>query len=183
MRLVCLLILIVWGLFVGRAIALLGIPWLMGVLIGYLPEFPAYGRAVRAVSVASSILLLGAGLVLDKRLNSLDGDLLLGAIVALLIWVMLHCATGPLPHAYSRVARRSARSSYTLYLVHLPLLIFIKASMRLPRALPGWHAFFVSLGVMVVLLLYAQIVYQIFERNTDSLRKWLKPYVLGRQIA
>lgn len=183
MRFVCLLFLIAWGLLVGRAIALLGIPWLMGVLIGYLPEFPAYGRTTRKMAVASSILLLGAGLVLDKRLSSLAGDLLLGTIVALLIWVMLHCSKSPLPHVYIRVARRSARSSYTLYLVHLPLLIFIKASMRLPRAIPGWHAFLVSLGVMVVLLLYAQIVYQIFERNTDSLRKWLKPYVLGRQIA
>ena len=183
MRLACLLSLIAWSLFVGREIALLGIPWLMGVLIGYLPAFPAQGRAMRVVAVGTSLLLLGAGLVLDKRLGSLAGDLVLGAIVALLIWVILHCAKGTLPHAYVRIARRSARSSYTLYLVHLPLLILIKASLHLSRNLPGWHTLVLSIGVMLILLLYAQLVYQVFERNTDSLRKWLKPYVLGKQAA
>lgn len=181
MRLACLLSLVAWTFFVGREIALLGIPWLMGVFIGYLPAFPARGRAMRGVALGASVLLLGAGLVLDKRLGSLAGDLVLATMVALFIWVILHCAKGTLPHAYVRVARRSARSSYTLYLVHLPLLILIKAIVHLPRNLPGWHTLVLSMGVMVILLLYAQLVYQVFERNTDSLRNWVKPYVLGKQ--
>jgi peptidoglycan/LPS O-acetylase OafA/YrhL len=183
MRFICLLSLIAWSWFVGREIALLGIPWLMGVLVGYLPELRVRGRAMRAIAVAASLLLLGAGLIFDKLLGSVAGDIGLGAVVALLVWVTLHCAKSPLPSAYVRVARRAARSSYTLYLVHLPLLVFLKATLHLPRALPGWHALLVSIGVMAVLLLYAQVVYQIFERNTDLLRKWLKPYVLGKQTA
>jgi peptidoglycan/LPS O-acetylase OafA/YrhL len=153
------------------------------VLVGYLPELRVRGRAMRAIAVAASLLLLGAGLIFDKLLGSVAGDIGLGAVVALLVWVTLHCAKSPLPSAYVRVARRAARSSYTLYLVHLPLLIFLKASLHLPRALPGWHVLLVSIGVMVVLLLYAQVVYQVFERNTDSLRKWLRPHVLGKQAA
>ncbi len=181
LRIICLLGLIAWSWFVGREIALLGIPWLMGVLVGYLPAPRVRGQAMRAMAVAASLLLLGAGLILDKWLGSLAGDIGFGTIVAFLIWVTLHCAKSPLPSAYVRVARRAARSSYTLYLVHLPLLIFLKATLHLPRALPGWHTLLVSIGVMVVLLLYAQAVYQVFERHTDSLRKWLKPYVLGKQ--
>ena len=183
MRIVCALSLLAWGWLVGSDIALLGIPWLMGVLIGFLPPFPANGRVTRSFAIASALVLLAAGLALDKRLGSLAGDLILGAIVTLLIWITLHCATAPLPGAYVRVARRAARSSYTLYLVHLPLLIFLKASLHLPRALPGWHVFLVSIGMMILLLCYAQVVYQIFERNTDALRSWLKPYVLGRPAA
>jgi peptidoglycan/LPS O-acetylase OafA/YrhL len=183
MRVVCVLSLIVWGWLVGGEIALLGIPWLMGVLIGSLPPFPARGRVIRLFAIILALVLLAAGLALDKRLGSLTGDLILGAIVTLLIWVTLHCATTPLPGAYVRVARRSARSSYTLYLVHVPLLIFLKASLHLPRALPDGHVFLVSIGVMVLILLYAQLVYQVFERNTEALRSWLKPYVLGKQAA
>ena len=116
---------------------------------------------MRAMAVAAALLLLGAGLILDKWLGSLAGDIGFGTIVAFLIWVTLHCAKSPLPSAYVRVARRAARSSYTLYLVHLPLLIFLKATLHLPRALPGIGVpLLVSIGVMVVLLLYAQAVYQ-----------------------
>ena len=183
MRILCLISLITWGWLVGGDIALLGIPWLMGVLIGSLPAFPALRKTTRAFAILSALVLLGAGLAFDKKLGSLTGDLILGTIVTLLIWITLHCATAPLPNAYVRVARRAARSSYTLYLVHLPLLIFLKATLHLPRALPGWHSLAVSIGVMALLLLYAQAVYQLFERNTDRLRKWLKPYVLGRQVA
>lgn len=183
MRIVCVLSLVAWGCLVGREIALLGIPWLMGVFIGSLPEFPARGRVSRSIAMVSALMLLVAGLVLDKRLDSLTGDLALGVVVTVLIWVTLHCATAPLPESYVRVARRAARSSYTLYLVHVPLLIFIKASLHLPRALPGWHVFLVSIGVIALILLYAQAVYQVFERNTDALRSWLKPYVPGRQAA
>ena len=183
LRVICLLGLITWSWFVGREITLLGIPWLMGVLIGYLPEFPARGRALRAVAVSASLLLLAIGLIFARWLHSIAGDIGLGVIVTFFVWVTLHCAKSSLPSAYVRVARRAARSSYTLYLVHLPLLIFLKASLHLPRALPGWHVLLVSIGVMAVLLLYAQVVYQVFERNTDSLRKWLKPYVLGKQAA
>ena len=180
-RILCLVSLVAWGWLVGSEIALLGIPWLMGVLIGYLPPFPVRRTAMRVLIVGSTLIFLAAGLLLDKRLGSLTGDLFLGAIVTLLIWVTLNCATAPLPNTYIRVARRAARSSYTLYLVHLPLLIFLKASLHLPRALPGWHAFLTSLGIMVLVLLYAQTIYQVFERNTDALRQLLKPYVLGRQ--
>ena len=178
-----MLALIAWGLFVGCEIALLGIPWLMGVLIGYLPPFPAHRRATRVLAVISALVLLAAGLALAKKMDSLPGDLMLGTIVTLLIWVTLHCAKAPLPHAYVRVARRAARSSYTLYLVHLPLLIFLKASLHLPRGLPTWHSCLIGAGVVAVLVLHSQAVYQVFERNTDSLRQWLKPMILRSRTA
>jgi peptidoglycan/LPS O-acetylase OafA/YrhL len=182
-RVICGLGLLLWGWFVGAQIALLGIPWLLGVLISVLPPFPARRRWTRGLAITTALALLGGGLVLSKLWDSLSSDLVLGSIVALLIWVTLHCATASLPTAYVRVARRAARSSYTLYLVHLPLLIFIKAVLHLPRALPGWHVCLVSMGILVGILLYAQLVYEIFEKNTDRVRNWIKPYVMGRKVA
>jgi peptidoglycan/LPS O-acetylase OafA/YrhL len=182
-RLICGLALLAWGWFVGPDIAVLGIPWLMGVLIALLPPFPARRSRTRILAIFSALMLLGAGLVLDKILNSIAGDLVEGLVVTLLIWVTLHCETAPLPTSYVRLARRSARSSYTLYLVHMPLLIFLKASLHLPRALPNWHLFIVSAGLLAGILLYSQLVYEAFEKNTDRVRSWIKPYVMGRRLA
>jgi hypothetical protein len=33
------------------------------------------------------------------------------------------------------------------------------------------------------IVLYAQVVYELFERNTERVRDWIKPYVLGRKAA
>lgn len=172
------------GWFVGASIALLGIPWLMGVLITVLPPFPAVRPWTRGLAIVSALALLGGGLALGKALDfSLFPNVILGLVVTFLIWVTLQCATAPLPAVYVRVAKRAARSSYTLYLVHLPMLIFLKAWLHLPRALPSWHVCAISSGILVGILLYAQVVYELFEKNTERVRDWIKPYVLGRRAA
>jgi peptidoglycan/LPS O-acetylase OafA/YrhL len=81
------------------------------------------------------------------------------------------------------MARRAAHSSYTLYLVHLPMVIFLKATLHLPRAYPGWHVLLIGTGVLAAIVLYAQLVYEAFEKNTDRVRRWLRPYVMGRRAA
>jgi peptidoglycan/LPS O-acetylase OafA/YrhL len=183
-RTACGLGLLVWGWFVGSSIALLGIPWLMGVLIAVLPRFPATRPWTRGLAILGAFSMFAAGLAWGKRSNaSLASDLILGVAVSFLIWVTLHCATAPLPSAYVRVAQRAASSSYTLYLVHLPLVIFIKASLHLDRAIPSWHVLLISAAILICVLLYAQLVYQIFEKNTDRIRKWIKPYMMGPKAA
>jgi peptidoglycan/LPS O-acetylase OafA/YrhL len=177
------MVLAAWGLFVGGSIAWLGIPWLMGVLIVYLPRFQPKRVWTRNLSIAAALALLVCGLGLSKAFHSLAADLVLGLAVMLLIWVTLNCATSPLPALYVRAAQRAARSSYTLYLVHLPLLIFLKASLHIPRALPGWHTFMVSGAVLVVILLYSQLVYQMCEKNTDKVRNLISSRVLGSSRA
>ncbi|MFZ0336613.1 MAG: acyltransferase [Terracidiphilus sp.] len=183
MRVISCLGLLAWGWFVGLGIALLGLTWLMGAWITFLPAFPARRPWTRRLAIVLALALLGAGLVQSKLLDSLPADLLLGLAVTAMIWVTLHCATAPLPAFYVHGARRAAHSSYTLYLVHLPLLIFLKATLHLPRAYPGWHVYLVAAGVLVAILLYAQLVYEAFEKNTDRVRRWIRPYVMGRRAA
>jgi peptidoglycan/LPS O-acetylase OafA/YrhL len=175
--------LLAWGWFVGLNIFLLGLTWLMGALITFLPAFPARRPWTRGLAIVLALVLFAAGLVESKLLGSLPSDLVLGLAVTAMIWVTLHCATAPLPASYVFIARRAAHSSYTLYLVHLPMLIFLKASLHLPRAYPGWHACLVGAGVLVAIVLYAQLVYEAFEKNTDRVRRWIRPYVMGRQPA
>ncbi|MFP5207650.1 MAG: hypothetical protein ACLGRW_00005, partial [Acidobacteriota bacterium] len=98
------------------------------------------------------------------------------------IWVMIHCATAPLPSTYMHLAQRSARSSYTLYLVHLPLVIFLNTLLHLPRAVPSWHVIAVSATLLFGVLRYAQLVYETFEKNTEKVRAWIKPHVISRPL-
>lgn len=174
-RSACCAALLAWGWFLGPSIVLLGIPWLMGVLIAVLPPFPSDRSWLRGAAVAVALFLVAAGLVWGKLHDgTLTSDLILGGAVTVLIWVLLHCATAPLPSVYAHVARRAARSSYTLYLVHFPLVVFLKASLHLGRVQPGRHALLIAALLLLVVNLYAQGVYQLFEKNTDRIRKWIK---------
>jgi hypothetical protein len=65
----------------------------------------------------------------------------------------------------------------------MPLLIFLKASLHLTRETPSLHVCLVSAGLLVGILLYAQLVFEIFEKNTDRIRNWIKPYVMGSKAA
>lgn len=169
------LTLVFWGWFCGASIVLLGIPWLMGAPIGYLPPFPASKRWARWLALTAALALLALTLAWGKLAHSDFNDYVIGLAVALLVWIMLHCAKGNLPAWYVGLSRRAAHSSYTLYLVHMPLLIFLKAAFHLPRAAPSWHVLLLDLAVMAVILFYAQLVYECFEKNTDRVRTWLKP--------
>jgi peptidoglycan/LPS O-acetylase OafA/YrhL len=189
LRIGCGLGLAAWGWFVGSDIVLYGVIWLMGAMIADLPPFPARAAWTRVLAIAVSMTLLGGGLWLSyQALNRKAGipyisDLALGLAVTLLIWVTLYCATGPLPSVYVKVAQRSAHSSYTLYLTHLPLLFFLKASLHLPLAAPSWHVFMVSMGVLAIILIYAQLVYELSEKHTGQVRDWLRPYVMRGKAA
>lgn len=181
-RVGCGVSLLALGWFVGSGILLLGISWLMGAIIPFLPRMSPRSSWLRAVIIASAVAFLAGGLVLGKSHGgSLSADLILGVAVTFLIWVVLYCATAPTPQMYLRLARRAARSSYTLYLVHLPLVVFLKSVLHLPRSNPSVHTILVGVTIFFAVLLYAQVVYEIFEKNTDRIRSWVKPFVLGQE--
>jgi peptidoglycan/LPS O-acetylase OafA/YrhL len=175
----CVFALLLWGWFVGSEIALLGVTWLLGVSLSLLPGPRWRGRWTGMLAIAGTTVCCITAMVQNRNHAGIVADILLGIVVALLIWAILHCGTGPVPQAYIRVSQRSARSSYTTYLVHFPMLIFLKAILHLPRAVPAWHMLLVSVAVLAAILVYAQIVYEVFEKNTDRLRNWIKPYVVG----
>jgi peptidoglycan/LPS O-acetylase OafA/YrhL len=178
LRIACALGLVLWGWFVSLPIALLAVTWLMGTVIAWLPPFPYRTRRPRRLAIAAALVLLAACLVLGFTWPIVATDYLLGLAVTFLIWVTLHCAVEPLPTVYVRVAQRLARSSYTLYLVHIPLLIFIRALLDLPRTEPAGHPLLIGIAVLVAVFLFAQLIYELFEKNTDRVRNWIKPYVI-----
>jgi peptidoglycan/LPS O-acetylase OafA/YrhL len=170
--LVAVLVLVKWQ------IALLGLVWLMGMAIHYLPRIPPQRLIVRRLMIWFALAAFAATLAWCKRSESTFGDYFLGAVVTLLIYILLSCSHTPALNFYRRAAERLSHSSYTLYLVHVPLLIFIAALLesrfRLKRWDPDTHHLLFAAGIFVVVMLYAQLVWFFFEKRTDDTRGWLK---------
>jgi peptidoglycan/LPS O-acetylase OafA/YrhL len=191
-RFACGLGLVAWAWFVGSDVALLGIPWLMGALIAFLPPFPARGPWIRRIALGAALALFAASFPVAVKAHLFGWKILksdwivsslFGLVVTYLIWVTLHCATAPLPSVYVKTSQRLARSSYTLYLTHFPLLIFLLAFLHLPRSVPSWYPFIVRVGLLTIIVIYSQLVYELFEKRTTWVRNWLKPYVMRRKTA
>jgi peptidoglycan/LPS O-acetylase OafA/YrhL len=162
-----------WAWLVGPMVAWLVLPWLMGVSILFLPSTACLVRWVRTALLGSAIALVAACMVLEKLYAGYGVDFLLGLAVSALVWSLQGCTAHALPEWYRVVAHRAARSSYTLYLVHMPMLVFLLALFHLNRQQLQSSALLAGLGLMVALIVYAQIVYEGFEKHTDQFRRWL----------
>lgn len=154
--------------------------WLMGALILVLPRVelrPKWGKLLHGVSAMGVF----AALAVARVHSGVFSDYLLGATVA--AWVY---ATTRLPEANSRTSSRAARTaktlaafSFTLYAVHLPLVIALRAlvgslGMGTARARPELS----SVALFVVLLLvgglFAWTIAQFTEAHTDGLRRRMR---------
>jgi peptidoglycan/LPS O-acetylase OafA/YrhL len=158
--------------FVGNDIMTLFPCWLLGAAIATIPV-RKLSRSFAIPSLAFSI----SALCLVKMFDlSKYGAAWCAAIACALI---LFCAVrqpGRCSNVlYQRVAGFFSDISYTLYLIHLPLAIFICALVNRP-----WHYYSVSLPNIItfllmnaVLVVAAYVFYGIFEGNTDRVRRAL----------
>jgi peptidoglycan/LPS O-acetylase OafA/YrhL len=88
--------------------------------------------------------------------------------------LILFTPSGPRTRSVERVGTSSAAFSYTLYLIHNPVLHVFR-SMGLQRAesfTPASIGLFLS--IMLTCMLCAFLFYWIFERNTTRTKRWLK---------
>ena len=179
---------LVW--FVGHQIALLGLVWLMGVAIHYLPRIPVRSAMARGLMALAALACLAATLGWCKRTHSPLSDYVLGIAVTFLIYVVVNCPVSAAPGLYTRAARRLSHSSYTLYLVHVPLLVFLAAVLETRFSIVRWqpdprHLLY-GAGIFLLVLLYAQLVWFLFEKRTDGLRFHLRrtfKSLFGRAVA
>jgi len=158
--------------FVGREIVALFPTWLLGAAIAALPPT----KLSKAFAIPLLTLSISC-LVLVKMLDMSKYWAALGAAVAFSL--ILFCAVrqrGSCTNAvYRRVAGFFSDISYTLYLIHLPLAIFICALVDRP-----WHYYSPSLMTLSAFLVMnaavvavAFLFYKLFEGNTDRVRRAL----------
>ena len=152
-----------------------GLVWLLGAgVFALIQNAQVRSWTARPLWIAGSGLLTLA-LLAASRFGKLGGadDFLLGFGCALLVAGLAVRAAGP--GIYARLSADASEFSYTLYLIHFPLLAFLFFVMLQGRQMaPGLNSALWYAGILTAVLLYAIAIYWCFERNTDRFRKWME---------
>jgi peptidoglycan/LPS O-acetylase OafA/YrhL len=168
-------------IFVGWNISLYFLVWLLGLAIALSPPVPspAIGRVVLA---AASILLLTVLLGMHHFLaKGASRDFVLAIFSAGFFYAVIQPLNFDWPAALPRIAKHLAASSYTLYLVHLPLLVLLEAALIRGRWYPDVKHIALAFLVLALVFVYAQFIYFLFEKRTDFFRAALKTGVAGER--
>jgi peptidoglycan/LPS O-acetylase OafA/YrhL len=147
-----------------------GVIWLFGVGAFLALDNPKISRVA-----ASWPLGLGGGVslaatLLASRAGLWEGnDFLIGlSLAAMIPWLARAKVSSDW---YRRIGFILSEFSYTLYLVHFPLLAWIYFVFLAPRQL-AFNATSLAIlaGLLALVTLYAWAIWWLFERNTDRVR-------------
>jgi peptidoglycan/LPS O-acetylase OafA/YrhL len=177
---------------IGAHAAYLFLVWILGAIVAHLlPRIPS--RLASLVVVFGALVFVGVFLTLKKlSLPLYVTEMMLGVLTALLIYAIKCHDSLCEASLYSRTSRFFSNISYTLYLTHLPFLIFVCAIVNSPwtrwAISPATLAEFAAL--MSLPVVWAWILYQLFESKTDIARRvvWagtakFAGYRSGRNVA
>jgi peptidoglycan/LPS O-acetylase OafA/YrhL len=148
--------------------------WLLGAALVGFPRLPlsASGRWLAAAAYVPVIFLCTH---LQDSLPVVS-DYLLAGVTIIFLWTLLS-ASQPAPQNSITVCfcRGIARFSYTLYVVHLPLLALVAA---LIVGNQHWQPTFLhiaaAIGVLAATIGYAYGIASLTEFHTDSARRWVE---------
>jgi peptidoglycan/LPS O-acetylase OafA/YrhL len=156
--------------FVGKSIFMLFPLWLMGVALFFVPP-RQFSHASRIVASAAYITFLLVCVQLARNYPFID--YLLGLVTAAYIWLLISATDRSSGGAGEAFARGTARFSYTLYLVHMPLLIFLGSFLvHDSQWHPNLHSLLIVFGLACITLLYARGLAAITEFRVDPVKKW-----------
>jgi peptidoglycan/LPS O-acetylase OafA/YrhL len=168
------------SLMVGSRIILYFIMWLAGAVVA-LPQLASWRRSRKGFGLLGLVSVAAFGVALAiSRFDGLShfGDLHLFVIAFLFVPVLeaiVRIDGQARPGAYASLSGLLAGFSYTLYLTHMPLLFFIRASLASqPRWQPdGLHLAY-GATIALALLAYAYGVYWLTESRTDRVRSYVR---------
>ena len=174
--------------FVGAEIAAYFVIWLVGVALAVVPRVRIAGRRDRLVITLGALLLLAgaAGSAEVHRFGRVLDDLGVGVTCAAFLYTVL--VWPPTRRPSARVAllwAELAGCSYTLYLVHMPALVFLEALARHltpDRWAPSPRNALLALAIGAGIVAYAWWVSRFTERNTDAFRRRVVSPLLRRAL-
>ena len=157
--------------FTRSGILLLFPVWLAGTLLALLPPLRV-GRAFRWFASGGyglALFLFAKG----QFLPGLAHDYLFGVITFFFIWVLLSARKAAGQHKYVSWIRQAARFSFSLYVVHMPLLLLVTAFVAGDRlwSPTSLAADAVALAVLILLVLAAYGFGWVTEFRTDRVRR------------
>jgi peptidoglycan/LPS O-acetylase OafA/YrhL len=168
--------------FIGIEVVSYFMVWLLGTAAVLAPK-PKLGRGRWTVSlvIATSLCVVGVMVPKITNLAPLAVDLVMGVAVAILIYVLSIVPDGAsrtlsARSPVERAGRWSASFSYSLYLVHLPALVFVDAAWNWlggGKWQPGLLSLLVGTGLAAAMLAYAWVVSRLTEAHTERVSLYL----------
>jgi peptidoglycan/LPS O-acetylase OafA/YrhL len=164
------------SIFVGGAITESFLIWLMGVAISLLPQMRSWNSVSRLAIVCLALPFLGMAIVAVTKsmMAPLASDMILGSICSLSLYIILQKGVAAPRPIVASIADFFARSSYTLYLVHQPALVFFAALCVPAKWQPDLKHFLAAALIALVVFAYSQLMFALFERRTDWIRDRLR---------
>lgn len=168
--------------FTGRDIALYFPIWLLGTGLCLVPSTPAdiWRRFGAGATVACGALFALALLLrgMGRLPDSYRSDVAIAIPFSLVLYCVLHQRRPASKPLYSRISQTLSGFSYTLYLVHLPLLIFLRACLTYETAWMPTGQHWLALGAIFLgVLAYAYLLSRLTEARTERLKHWLRKLI------
>jgi peptidoglycan/LPS O-acetylase OafA/YrhL len=174
----CLALFLRWDKLIGFVIWLTG----TGLVLAY-SRFQMTSKRVLTLYTVSSSSLLVACLV-SARLGGpsvLGSDLAVGTAFALFLFAVLHMNFGAVSDIYKGSAHLFAGFSYSLYVLHFPFVLFLRAWIASPeRWQPNGRHLFYGAALGTLTLFFAWAVSAFTENKTGVLRGWMRNTLVRR---
>jgi peptidoglycan/LPS O-acetylase OafA/YrhL len=166
--------LILMSLFVGTDISAYFSVWLLGLVAHIVPAPKRCLPSILLIPTWAGVV--GFALILIKMgVAMIPGDIALGVIASAWCYQAKHSTEPNHRSVYARLAIALSEMSYTLYLVHVPILTFLSAVI-----VGRWHRWHFDMlhislfaGIMFITFASSVILYLLFERNTGRLQQWV----------
>ncbi len=174
-RLLCGVMLAAIASFVGSQICIYFLLWLLGVIVEIVPKRLQSKHARPAAIAGSLIFVLVLLLLIKSDLPLLAADAIESICFALLCYPIVHLQQPARPGIVATAAGGLSAMSYTLYLAHAPILVFVSSLL-----MPVWRPWTVNpiglakfgMTTLAVFMLAAGL-YWLFERRTPQVRIWM----------
>jgi peptidoglycan/LPS O-acetylase OafA/YrhL len=149
--------------------------WVMGALLPLIPQRLS-DRQARTGAMISFVILI-ATMVSARllHLRAISADYLIAVATCLVLYCAIQLRGYAQPSLYKHVSGFFSRISYSLYLFHLPLAVFLCS--RLNDPWKPWNktaahlATFAATELLIVAVVW--VLWRTFEANTDAVRQRL----------
>jgi len=171
-----LFLLLLW--FVGSQVRLYFPIWLAGAVVGRLRRVTGSISREAQWVLSSGAGLLFFGVLARVRTHRLSSDLLsdylVGSAFAVLLFAIVLGSRKDVSSSYARMAKKLSGFSYTLYLVHFPVLLLLCGMLNPKRAWqPDPLHLLYALGIALLILVYSYAVAEFTEARTATVRRRL----------
>lgn len=160
--------------FIPNSILLLGICWISGAAIFYVARLTGISRRhnMRMCGLLLLVPIWMMGLLLSYSIPSLVSDIIFGVCTAFVLPLIHYIPVRS--KAITHFSTVTSDISYTLYVYHFPIVMFIWSTLFSPKQFqPNITGLMVCLCTFGLVLTISFVFWFIFERRTIEIRSFI----------